>query len=101
MWGSTAMVVIAVAFALLAVVNLRARQTALGYEIERLQAERARLESERRHWTAEIESLRMPQRIEALAIGTLMLVKPSASDAFVIERVRTSPEPSSAIVARR
>ncbi len=73
----------------------------LGYEIEQLQAERARAESERRHLLVELEALRSPQRLEMLGLTELRMVSPSHTDAFVIERVRTSPPPAGTTVASR
>jgi len=62
---------------------------------------RSRLEVERRHLVAERESLRSLKRIEHLATTQLKLVEPTEADAFVVERVRTAPVPTSAVVARR
>lgn len=100
MWGSTVIVLLFLAL-VLASASLRVEQIQLGYEIERKQAELAAQESERRHLLLERESLRSPQRIEALATGQLRFIEPTEADAFVIERVRTSPEPSRAVIARR
>ncbi len=80
---------------------LRVEQIRLGYEIERKQAELAVQESERRHLLLERESLKSPQRIEALATGPLRLVAPGSADAFVIGRARTGQQPPGAVVATR
>ncbi len=72
-----------------------------GYQLERLQRERAVEEEAARHLRLEIETLRAPKRIEALAIQQLRLVAPSRDEATVIERVLPPDAPSSSIVARR
>jgi cell division protein FtsL len=100
MWGSAVVVVLFVGLVLLSV-GLRLEQRDLGYQIEDLQKQRAAAESERRHLQLELETLRSPRRIEALATVQLKMAEPSETDAFVIERVRTAPAPSSAVVARR
>ena len=100
MWASAVVVVLFVGLVLLSV-GLRLEQRDLGYQIEELQQRRAAAESDRRHLQLELETLRSPRRIEALATVQLKLVEPSETDAFVIERVRTAPAPSSSVVARR
>ena len=72
-----------------------------GYQIERLQRERAAEEEVNRHLRLEIESLRDPARIEKIAKEKLQLVEPSADEAIVIERVTPPPPPDSSIVAAR
>ena len=100
MWGTT-LVVLCVLGVLLSITVLRNHLNDLGAQIERLQAKRASLEAERRHLLAENESLRALTRIEHLATTQLKLVAPKETDAFVIERVKTSPGPTNAVVARR
>jgi cell division protein FtsL len=100
MW-STTLVVLCVLGVLLSITVLRNHLNHLGAQIERLQAKRASLEAERRHLVAEHESLRALTRIEHLATTQLKLVKPTDANAFVLERVKTSPGPTSAVVARR
>jgi cell division protein FtsL len=100
MWGAT-VVVMAVLGLLLASAAVRLQQIHLGYRIEDLQAKRGRLEAERRHLLAEKESLQALDRIDRLATDLLRLVKPTAADAYVLERVKAAPEPSGAVVARR
>jgi cell division protein FtsL len=100
MWGAT-VVALGLLCLLMAAVWLRVEQIDLGYRIEELKVERAHAEAERRHLQAELESLRAPKRIEALATQRLHLVDPTGADAFVIERVRTSNGPSGAVVAQR
>jgi cell division protein FtsL len=72
-----------------------------GYEVELMQRERAVEEEAARHLRLEIETLRSPKRIEALATGQLHLVAPSRDEAIVIERVVPADPPAKSIVARR
>ena len=72
-----------------------------GYQIERLQRERAAEEEVNRHLRLEIETLREPARIERIAKERLRLVEPSADEAIVIERVTPAAPPDSSVVASR
>jgi cell division protein FtsL len=72
-----------------------------GYRVERLQRERAVEEDAARHLRLEIETLRAPKRIEALALQQLRLVTPSRDEAIVLERVMAPEAPPSTLVARR
>jgi cell division protein FtsL len=72
-----------------------------GYRVEELQRQRAVEEDVARHLRLEIETLRSPRRIEALARGRLNLVTPSREDAIVIERVVPAEPPAKSVVARR
>ncbi len=72
-----------------------------GYRIEQMQKERAAEEDLNRHLRLELETLRAPQRIEALATGSLHLVAPSRDEAIVIERVVPADPPAKSVVARR
>ena len=72
-----------------------------GYKIEVMQRERAVQEELSRQYRLEIETLRSPKRIEALAIDTLHLVAPSRDEAIVIERVLPADPPAKSVVARR
>ena len=72
-----------------------------GYQIERMQRERAAEEEVNRHLRLEIETLREPARIEKIAKETLRLVEPSADEAIVIERVAPAAPPASSVVASR
>ena len=86
MWWSVVFVSLLVG-ALLLVAWEHSQWTDLGYEMTRLQ-QRARppSEAEHRHLRLELETLRAPQRIEALAIRDLQLVAPSQTEAVVLER---------------
>jgi cell division protein FtsL len=72
-----------------------------GYEIQRMQRERAAEEDVSRHLRLEIETLRSPGRIERIAIHELHLVAPAGDQAIVLERVTPSAPPGKSIVAAR
>ena len=71
-----------------------------GYEVQRLEHERASEEEVNRHLRLEIETLRSPKRIEEMAIKDLKLVAPARDQAIVIERVTPAAPPDKSIVAR-
>ena len=72
-----------------------------GYQVEELQRQRAAEQETARRLRLEIETLKSPKRIEALATGQLHLVAPSRDEAIVIERVVPASPPASSVVARR
>ncbi len=72
-----------------------------GYQIERMQQERAAEEDVNRHLRLELETLRAPRRIEKIAIEQLHLVPPAHGQAIVIERVTPALPPEKSIVASR
>ena len=72
-----------------------------GYDIQRLERERANEEEINRHLRLEIETLRSPRRIEDMAIKELKLVAPDRDKAIVIERVTPTEPPDKSIVALR
>jgi hypothetical protein len=72
-----------------------------GYDGEQLQRERAAEEALAAELKLTIETLRAPQRIEALATKQLRLVAPSREEAIVIERVVPAALPAASVVARR
>jgi cell division protein FtsL len=72
-----------------------------GYSIDQMERERAELEETERRLRLEIETLRSPQRIEALATRELRLVPPTHADALIIERVVPATPPGGTVVARR
>ncbi|HUR35057.1 MAG TPA: cell division protein FtsL [Vicinamibacterales bacterium] len=72
-----------------------------GYRLEELQKQQAAEEDVARHLRLEIETLRSPKRIEAIARGRLNLVTPTRDDAIVIERVVPAEPPAKSVVARR
>ena len=72
-----------------------------GYQVEELQRQRAAEEEASRRLRLEIETLKSPKRIEALATGPLHLVAPSRDEAIVIERVVPADPPAKSVIARR
>jgi cell division protein FtsL len=72
-----------------------------GYQIEQMQRDRATEEETGRRLRLEIETLKSPKRIEALATGQLHLVAPSRDEAIVIERVLPADPPAASVVAQR
>jgi cell division protein FtsL len=72
-----------------------------GYQVEELQHQRAAEEETGWRLRLEVETLRSPKRIEALATEQLHLVVPSSAEAIVIERVTTADPPAKSVVARR
>lgn len=72
-----------------------------GYQIERMQQERAAEDEINRHLRLEIETLRAPRRIEKIAIEQLHLVAPTRDQAIVIERVTPAAPPDRSVVAAR
>jgi len=72
-----------------------------GYQIEEMQRQRAAEEETARRLRLEIETLKSPKRIEALATGPLHLVAPTRDEAIVLERVVAADPPAKSIVARR
>jgi cell division protein FtsL len=72
-----------------------------GYQTEELQRQRAAEDETGRRLRLEIDTLKSPKRIEALATGQLHLVTPSRDEALVIERVLPTDPPAASVVARR
>jgi cell division protein FtsL len=72
-----------------------------GYQAEELQRQRATEEEAGRRLRLEIETLKSPKRIEALATEQLHLVTPSRDEASVIERVLPADPPAATVVALR
>jgi cell division protein FtsL len=72
-----------------------------GYQVEEIKQQRAAEEETARRLRLEIETLRSPKRIEALATGELHLVAPTRDEAIVIERVVPADPPAASVVARR
>ena len=72
-----------------------------GYQIEQMVRERAAEEEVGRQLRLEIETLRSPQRIEALATERLHLVAPTGDEAVVLERVLTADPPAKSVIAER
>jgi cell division protein FtsL len=72
-----------------------------GYKVEEMQRTRAAEEEAARHLRLEIESLKSPKRIEAIATEQLHLVAPARDEAIVIERVQPADPPAKSVVALR
>jgi cell division protein FtsL len=72
-----------------------------GYQVEQMQRERAVEEEAGRRLRLEIETLRAPTRIEALATERLHLVAPTRDSAIILERVVPAEPPAASVVARR
>jgi cell division protein FtsL len=72
-----------------------------GYQVEEIKRQRSAEEETARRLRLEIETLRSPKRIEALATQQLHLVAPSRDEAIVIERVIPADPPAASVVARR
>ena len=72
-----------------------------GYQIERMQQERAAEEEINRHLRLDIETLRSPARIARIATKELHLTAPSREQAIVIQRVTPSAPPEKSVVAAR
>jgi cell division protein FtsL len=70
------------------------------YAMETLQKQRAAEEEINRHLRLEIETLKSPQRIEAIAMDRLKLVAPETGSAIVIERVVPPDPPPASVVAK-
>jgi cell division protein FtsL len=71
-----------------------------GYQLQRLREQAAAEEAIKRRLLLEIEVLRAPQRIEALA-KRMKLVAPSRDQAIVLERVTPAVPPDKSVVAAR
>jgi cell division protein FtsL len=72
-----------------------------GYRLEEQQKERSAQEDSGRHLRLDIEKLKSPKRVEALARTQLNLVTPAQGDAIVVERVVPADPPAKTVVARR
>jgi cell division protein FtsL len=71
-----------------------------GYQLQRLQEEAAAEEAIKRRLELQVEVLRAPDRIEALA-RKMNLVAPSREQAIVLERVTPAAPPDKSVVAAR
>ena len=68
-----------------------------GYRVEQMQREKAAEEERGRQLRLEIDTLKSPKRIEALATGRLHLIAPSRDEAIVIERVIPAEPPAKSV----
>jgi cell division protein FtsL len=69
------------------------------YLTGKLQQELAKQEESNRELRLEIERLRSPKRIVAIATGSMHLVLPGRDDAVILQRVVAPPPPPSSVVA--
>jgi len=72
-----------------------------GYQIEEMNRARAAEEEAGHQLRLEIDTLRSPKRIEALATERLHLIAPSAEEAIVLERMQPADPPAKSVIARR
>ena len=72
-----------------------------GYQLEELQRQQAAEQDITQHLRLEIDTLRSPKRIEALATTKLHLVAPSRDEAIVLERVAPAEPPAKSVIAKR
>ncbi len=72
-----------------------------GYRIEEMQRQKTAEDDASRRLRLEIDTLRSPKRIEALATEQLHLVVPARDEAIVIERVVPADPPAKSVIARR
>ncbi|MEQ1870530.1 MAG: cell division protein FtsL [Vicinamibacterales bacterium] len=72
-----------------------------GYRLEELQKQIAAEEDLTRHLRLDVETLRSPKRIEAIAMEQLHMVSPTREEAVIIERVVPAEPPPRSVVARR
>jgi cell division protein FtsL len=100
MWQSLVWATLLVG-ALLLVAWEHGQWTDVGYETTRLQQEKAASDAEHRRLTLELETLRAPHRIEAVAIRDLHLVAPKQTEAVILDLVREAATPARSLVARR
>lgn len=72
-----------------------------GYGVEQIQQDRAAEAEINRHLRLEIETLRMPQRIEKIAGQRLGMVEPRPEDAWILQRAVPAEPPTASVVAVR
>jgi cell division protein FtsL len=72
-----------------------------GYQLEDLQKALAAEADVNNHLRLEIESLRAPERIEAIAERRLHMRAPGDEDAIVLERTTAPSAPPKSVVASR
>ena len=100
LWGSVATGGVLVAVVLFSAWQ-RFELLGHGYQLQRMQQERAAEVEINRHLRLEIETLQSPSRIEQIALKELHLVAPTRDQAIVIERVTPSAPPEKSMVAAR
>ena len=72
-----------------------------GYRVEQMERARKQEVEINRHLRLQIQTLKAPQRIAAIATSQLRMVEPTSAEAVVLERAVPVEPPSKSIVARR
>ena len=72
-----------------------------GYRVEQMERARKQEVEINRHLRLQIQTLKAPQRIAAIATSQLRMVEPTTAEAVVLERAVPVEPPSKSIVARR
>ena len=72
-----------------------------GYRVEQMERARKQEVEINRHLRLQIQTLKAPQRIAAIATSQLRMVEPTSAEAVVLERAVAVEPPSKSIVARR
>jgi cell division protein FtsL len=72
-----------------------------GYRVDQMERARKQEVEINRHLRLQIQTLRAPQRIAAIATTQLRMVEPTSADAVVLERAVPVEPPSKSVVARR
>ena len=72
-----------------------------GYQLEDLNRQKAEQEDIAQHLRLELDALRSPRRIEAIAVEQLHFVSPTRDEAIVIERFVPADPPAQSVIAER
>ena len=72
-----------------------------GYRVDQMERARKQEVEINRHLRLQIQTLRAPQRIAAIATTQLRMVEPTSAEAVVLERAVPVEPPSKSVVARR
>ena len=72
-----------------------------GYRVEQMERARKQEMEINRHLRLQIQTLKAPQRIAAIATSQLRMVEPTSAEAVVLERAVPVEPPSKSVVARR
>jgi cell division protein FtsL len=72
-----------------------------GYRVEQMERARKQEVEINRHLRLQIQTLKAPQRIAAIAMSQLRMVEPTSAEAVVLERAVPVEPPSKSILARR
>ena len=72
-----------------------------GYDVQKLEQQRAAAEALNRKLRLEVETLRAPKRLERIALEELHMLAPSPKNTLVIERASPSAPDQAAVAAVR